>query len=210
MTQTQLYPDLALTIDGFREIFLSTAFASDSARDKVRSDLSGAIREAQKRKEVLALNFICTHNSRRSQIAQLWAVVAAARYGNDFVRAYSGGTEVTALHPNVIESLIKLGFRVEGDPGQPGRHLVYFSADYPPAKCWSKLYNDPANPAEDFMAIMVCDDADANCPLIPTARRRLSLRYTDPKFSDGTEQEADTYQRTVREIGSEIFSLFDL
>ncbi|MFT6513912.1 MAG: arsenate reductase [Neolewinella sp.] len=75
-------------------------------------------------------------------------------------------------------------------------------------KCWSKRYDDANNPEEDFLAIMVCDDADANCPVIPTARKRIALRYIDPKFSDGTSKEMVTYKRTTREIGSEVFSLF--
>jgi hypothetical protein len=44
------------------------------------------------------LTFICTHNSRRSHMSQIWAQTAACYYGLDRVRAYSGGTEVTACN----------------------------------------------------------------------------------------------------------------
>ena len=208
MSEKQIYPRLAKTVNGFRNTFEENDFYSLSARQIVRQEISADVSRAKREAKVLALNFICTHNSRRSQIAQIWTIVAAAWYDNEFVTAYSGGTEVTALHPNVITVLTALGFRIEGDGDGPGRYLVYFSDDCPPVRCWSKLYDDPANPVDDFLAIMVCDDADANCPVIPTAKRRISLQYVDPKFSDGTNEEADIYRRTAREIGSEVFSLF--
>jgi arsenate reductase len=208
MSEIQIYPELAKAVNGFRSTFKESDFYSRPMRRIVRQEISAGVSQAQQEEKVLALNFICTHNSRRSQIAQIWTTVAAAWHDNEFITAYSGGTEVTALHPNVITALSNLGFKVEDDGGNPGRYLVYFSDDYPPVKCWSKRYDDANNPEEDFLAIMVCDDADANCPVIPTARKRIALRYIDPKFSDGTNKEMVTYKRTTREIGSEVFSLF--
>ncbi len=204
MSKNQLYPKLVQTIQRFQPAKAS----SSSARIVDLQVLSILIQVAAREKEHLAVNFVCTHNSRRSQIAQVWATVAAAWHNNSFVRAYSGGTEVTALHPNVITALIGLGFRVELDKNTPHRHLIYFSDKYPPVACWSKRYDDPDNPSKDFVAVMVCDDAEANCPFLPTAKKRLSIKYTDPKFSDGTDEEASVYQATAREIGSEVFSLF--
>lgn len=179
-----------------------------AARIASRDALARYVRTAEREKAPVALNFICTHNSRRSQLAQIWTTVAAAWSGNDYVRAFSGGTEVTALHPNVIRALIDLGFRVEPDEDDPAKTMVYFSDTYPPVVCWSKLYDDPANTAADFVAVMVCGHADAHCPVIPGAGRRIALRYEDPKVSDGTGKESAVYQRTAREIGAEVFSLF--
>ena len=42
------------------------------------------------------LIFICTHNSRRSHMAQLWAQTAAAYHGVAAIETFSGGTEATA------------------------------------------------------------------------------------------------------------------
>src|SRR6478752_7363247 len=47
--------------------------------------------------ETARLTFICTHNSRRSHLAQIWAQVTAAHYGVGGVETFSGGTEATAF-----------------------------------------------------------------------------------------------------------------
>ena len=64
----------------------------------------------------VSLNFICTHNSRRSQFAQIWAHTAAAYY-NLKVSCYSGGIQVTAFDQRAVASIIRSGFKVhkEGD-----------------------------------------------------------------------------------------------
>src|SRR5690606_38168376 len=49
--------------------------------------------------EGVSLNFICTHNSRRSQLSQVWAQTAAFYFGIDRISALSGGMETTAFHP---------------------------------------------------------------------------------------------------------------
>jgi arsenate reductase len=155
--------------------------------------------------EAPRLTFICTHNSRRSQIAQVWATVAAAYYGIE-LEAYSGGTEVTAFNPRAVAALERTGFRVEptGDAANP-RYQITYAEGLPPLECWSKSYDDPANPDRDFAALMTCSEADAGCPFIPGAAFRLPLTYADPKEADGTDQEMERYDERVREIGGEVF-----
>jgi UDP-N-acetylmuramate dehydrogenase len=202
MAKSSIYPALVQTVQRFQQ----DTDASPPERAVHLQRLADLIEESSQAKETLPVNFVCTHNSRRSQIAQVWTAVAAAWYGNSFVQAYSGGTEVTALHPNVVTALISLGFRVE-DKDQ-NRHLIYFSDAHPPVEGWSKRYDDPANPSTDFVAVMVCNDADTNCPFLPSAKERLAIKYTDPKFSDGSPEEAATYLQTAETIGAEVFSLF--
>jgi arsenate reductase len=151
------------------------------------------------------LTFICTHNSRRSQIAQVWATVAAAYYGVD-LEAYSGGTEVTAFNPRAVAALRRAGFRIEqtGSKDNPRYHIT-FAEDQSPLECWSKPFDDPANPDRDFAALMTCSEADENCPFVPGAAFRLQLTYADPKEADGTPGEAERYDERVREIGGEVF-----
>ncbi|WP_090166059.1 low molecular weight phosphatase family protein [Neolewinella agarilytica] len=177
-------------------------------REQSVKTLRSAILHPAEKDKPLKLNFICTHNSRRSQIAQIWATVAAACYGKDELTAYSGGTEATALHPNVVHALQEIGFRVEQDGDHNPKYSIYFSEQYPPLICWSKVYDDPANLTDSFIAVMVCAEADVGCPFIPSARKRIPLRYKDPKYTDGTPDESATYVRTALEIGAEIFSFF--
>jgi len=154
------------------------------------------------------LLFVCTHNSRRSHLAQLWAQAAALHAGLAQVQTWSGGTEATALYPRVAATLRAQGFTLEdtGERRSP-RNAVYaasFGPGTPTHRVFSKVYGDPPNPQRDFAAIMVCDSADAACPLVAGAALRVSLPFVDPKASDGTDEEAATYAARSMQIGAEM------
>jgi arsenate reductase len=150
-----------------------------------------------------ALNFICTHNSRRSHLAQIWAATAAAHYQQSDLETYSGGTETTAFNPRAVEALRRAGFRVEDPGGDNPRYRVSYGPEAPTMVCFSKTFDDPANPTSDFAAVMTCTDADQNCPVIPGAKR-ISLPYEDPKAADGTPEEAARYDERCRQIATEM------
>jgi len=157
------------------------------------------------------LVFICTHNSRRSHLSQIWAQLAAHHYGIPGVKTYSGGTEATAFNPRAVKAMRKAGFQVNqtGSETSP----VYFlkwSEEAAPIKAYSKVYNAEGNPTRDFAAVMTCTEADRNCPFIPGAEMRLPLPYHDPKDFDGTPQEEAKYDEWVRQIAQEIFYAFSL
>lgn len=151
------------------------------------------------------LNFICTHNSRRSHLAQIWAQTAADYYGIEGVKTYSGGTEATAFNPNAVAAIKRAGFEVENPGGDNPEYKIRFSDDAEPMICFSKTFDDSVNPSKDFTAIMTCSDADANCPLVPGAKFRKPITYRDPKEADGTDRESDVYDERCRQIGSEMF-----
>ena len=81
-------------------------------RKVILQPLIDFIQSKQANKEAINLNFICTHNSRRSHLAQIWAQVAAYYYGVEKLTTYSGGTEETALFPKVAEILSIQGFSI--------------------------------------------------------------------------------------------------
>ena len=163
------------------------------------------------------LNFICTHNSRRSHLAMIWAAVAADVFAlppntgpSGQVHTYSGGTEATAFNPRAVAALERAGFQV-GNPGGDNPHyLIAYSVTRPPLECWSKTWDDPINPARNFAAIMTCSDADENCPFIPGVNLRLALTYEDPKVADDTPAEVQKYDERLRQIGREILYAFSL
>ena len=68
------------------------------------------IKSERKESHKVRLNFICTHNSRRSQLAQVWAHYAISYYKLKKIRSCSGGTEVTAFHKNTVQTLQYVGF----------------------------------------------------------------------------------------------------
>jgi protein-tyrosine-phosphatase len=155
------------------------------------------------------LVFICTHNSRRSHMAQLWACVAAAITERDHVQSYSGGTEATAFAPPAVEAMRRAGFEIASeDHASNPRYRVRIGPDAEPLEVFSKRFDQPPNPREDFAAVMVCSDADANCPVVPGAIERIALPFDDPKEADGTDHEAVTYDARVREIGAAILYAF--
>jgi arsenate reductase len=155
-----------------------------------------------------ALTFICTHNSRRSQMGQVWAAAAAEHFGLDGVNTYSGGTEATAFNPRAVAALETAGFVIERSGDDNPHYRLTYDADGPAMECFSKTYDDPFNPAEGFAAIMTCSEADEACPVVAGASLRVPIQYDDPKVSDGTPKEAVEYQERCLQIATEMLYLF--
>lgn len=153
------------------------------------------------------LNFICTHNSRRSQFSQIWAQTAAGCYGIK-AECYSGGVEVTAFNEKAAASIERAGFKVEKTGNENPEYSVYFSVEANKIRAFSKLFDNTENPSEEFAAVMTCSDADANCPFIPGAEKRISLPYNDPKEFDDTKNEAEEYDKRSQQIATELFYVF--
>lgn len=152
------------------------------------------------------LTFICTHNSRRSHLSQIWAQVGAHYYAVGTVRTFSGGTESTACNIRTVRALRRAGLSVVATTqgGNP-RYLVQYSESEPPIEAYSKVYNVDGNPRKGFAAVMCCADADERCPDVDGAEFRLALDYVDPKVSDGTPAEAATYDERSVQIATEMF-----
>ncbi len=179
-------------------------------RKKMLGPLADYIQARVARKEAVQLTFICTHNSRRSHLSQLWAQAAAYYFGIADVKSYSGGTEATAFNPRAVKAVEKAGFRVEEtEKSLNPIYLVTYAPDQPPVKAFSKVYDEGGNPTSDFGAVMTCTQADENCPFIPGATR-ISLPYDDPKAFDDTPQEGATYDERCRQIARELFYAFSL
>lgn len=155
----------------------------------------------------LALNYVCTHNSRRSQIAQIWSWAAAHYFGLENLRHFSGGTEVTAFNENAVKAMERAGFQTANDAENNPKYRIVCDPQLEPLLCFSKYFDDPYNPQKDFIALMTCSDAETNCPFIPGTKQRFSLNYEDPKVSDGTSEEEYIYDQCVQQIAREILFL---
>lgn len=179
-------------------------------RKALLAGIADYIRTKKDQQQPVRLVYICTHNSRRSHFGQVWAAVAAAYYGIPATSTYSGGTEATAFHPNAIRALETAGFKITSDdrPANPV-YTVRFGDDQA-CSCFSKVYDDPANPQNGFAAIMTCSDAEENCPFIPGAERRIGTTYDDPKAFDGTPQETEKYRERSDQIALETLYAFSL
>jgi arsenate reductase len=152
------------------------------------------------------LTFICTHNSRRSHMSQIWAQTAAYYYGLDRVYAFSGGTEATACNCRTVSAMRRVGFSiVNTTDGDNPVYLIQYSDARPPVRAYSKLYNADENPKQDFIALMTCSQADRKCPTVEGAVARYAIHYVDPKLCDDTPDEASAYNARCREIAREMF-----
>ena len=152
------------------------------------------------------LTFICTHNSRRSHMSQIWAQTAACYYGLDRIEAYSGGTQATACNCRTVAAMRRVGFAIEdATTGDNPVYLVRYATDRPPIRAYSKLYNADGNPKWDFIALMTCSVADNSCPVVEGAVSRYAIHYADPRLCDDTPTETVAYNERCREIAREMF-----
>lgn len=196
----------------FKKIILTIEEAQtlsiNPSRKKELKLISSYIQGNLKKDSTPRLNFICTHNSRRSQLAQVWAKTAAAYYRIP-VDTYSGGIEVTACNIRIIDTLIEHGFSIHKfSEDENPKYELEFTASESPLLLFSKIYNQSPNPDKNFAAIMVCDHADENCPFIPGADQRIPLRFEDPKNFDETPIESTKYKERSLQIASEMLYIF--
>jgi arsenate reductase len=171
--------------------------------------LAELIGSGLERDRPVRLVFICTHNSRRSQMAQLWALAAARHFSVSGVEAYSGGTEVAAFHPRAVAALRRAGMVIE--PYTDGKNPTYevsFAPGMTPIHAFSKIYDEQPNPTEGVIAVMTCSAADRACPSVLGAVERIALPFADPKDADGTGHEARVYDERCAEIARELLSVF--
>lgn len=154
------------------------------------------------------LNFICTHNSRRSQFAQTMCQVVQAWLNVHYADSFSGGTEVTACNPRTVDALKRIGLSVSVSGKNNPIYTITDDHLDVSLDLWSKLYNDEDNPNKQFAAIMTCDHADENCPFIPGAEIRIPLTYVDPKYADDSDEEATAYDHSCKTIATDMIRLF--
>jgi len=218
---TALIPQLEEYLD---KLSAEVSGIPPSRREKLEEIATYISRKAREASEV-KLIFICTHNSRRSHMAYLWAEACAFRTGvAGKVKCYSGGTEATAFYPKAVNAMEDAGWKVEkktSDPeieavsmANPG-YLMTCSDNAESEKdglgtalCFSKHFAEAPNPKKDFVAVMVCSDADDACPFIPGAAARFALPYDDPKAFDARPEAAEKYAERCGEIAAEMDFLF--
>ena len=201
MSKIELYPELNQKLEELEQITIP------AERQKVLQPLIAFIQKAKNADKIAQLNFICTHNSRRSQLGQVWAQAISQYYGIK-TECFSGGTEATAFFRNAIDALRRAGFKIESEAGENPHYKVRFSEKIDPIICYSKTYDAQENPSQNFAAVMTCSHADENCPFIPGAEARIALDYQDPKEFDHTPQATEKYDERSNQIASEMIFVF--
>ena len=178
-------------IDNLDEVILRDY--QKSRVKKISQELSGVINSCNK------IVFMCTHNSRRSQLSEVWANILSNRL-NLKLSFFSAGTEKTKVYKEVIETLCRVGVDInkEGKLNLTSNTINIYS------KTLDEIKEDK------FIGIMNCSDAEKHCPLDPRSKKNIKLFYDDPKKYDRTTKESDEYDRTCRLIASELNAIFKL
>lgn len=202
-TKPTLFTDIELLISN-----LDTQTISDE-RKKVLRPLTEFIQSKVTTHQEIRINFICTHNSRRSHLSQVWAQTMANYFSIKNVFCYSGGTEATALFPMAAETLQNSGFQIKTlSEGNNPVYSIKYAENQHPIIGFSKKLDDDFNPKSEFAAIMTCSQADGGCPFIAGAEKRIPITFDDPKAFDNTPQQAEKYHERSLQIATELFYVF--
>ena len=128
--------------------------------------------------------FLCTHNSARSQMAE---GLLRSVYGDRY-EAYSAGVEATTVNPLAVMVMKEIGVDISGQ--------------------YSKTPQEYQDIIFD-LAVTVCDNAKAACPIIITnlerptkltkAREVIHKSFDDPATTVGSEEEQLKVFRRVRD-----------
>ena len=203
MSKNQLVPKLKETITLLKPESIS------AERKTVLLPLVHYIKKKVAHKQEVRLNFICTHNSRRSHLSQIWAQTMAHYFGFGNVVCYSGGTEATAMFPKIADTLKNQGFEVlKLSENENPVYAIKYSGTQHPVICFSKTYDDVFNADSGFGAIMTCDSANEACPMVMGAEERFPITYKDPKAFDGTPQQDEKYLERSIQIATELLWVF--
>jgi arsenate reductase (thioredoxin) len=204
-TKTILFPEIENVI-----ATLNFESISDERKIVLQPLVDYILGKASNDQEI-RLNLICTHNSRRSHLSQVWAQTAAAHYGIKNVFCYSGGTEATAMFPMAAKTLANQGFQIKTiAEGSNPVYAIKYAENEHPIIGFSKTFDDDFNPQSEFVAILTCSSADQGCPFIAGAELRIPITFEDPKAFDNTPQQAEKYEERSVQIATEMFYVFSL
>jgi len=202
-TQPMLFEDIEKTIKQLRPDTIS------ESRKEVLQPLADYIQSKVNNNLEIRINFICTHNSRRSHLSQIWAQTIASYFAIKNVFCFSGGTEATAVYPMVIKTLNQSGFKINALSNDKNPiYSIKYSNNEHPIIGFSKTLDDDFNPQSQFAAIMTCSQADGGCPFIAGAEQRIPITFEDPKAFDNTPQQEEKYNERSLQIATEMLFVF--
>lgn len=120
--------------------------------------------------------FVCTANAARSQMAE---GLLRSKYGDRF-EVFSAGTRQAKVSVRAIAVMREIGIDIS-------HHRSKALAEY------SGVSFD--------LAVTLCDNAHAICPVISGAKKTIHHGFTDPHLTPGTDENIlDGYRRVRDEI----------
>lgn len=118
--------------------------------------------------------FVCTANAARSQMAE---GLLRARYGDRY-EAYSAGTRQSKVSFRAITVMQEIGIDISGHRSKTLEEVAAIPFD---------------------LAVTLCDNAHAVCPVVPQAKRTIHHGFADPHVTTGGEGEILGVYRRIRD-----------
>ena len=203
ITKPTMFSEIEQVIKGLNPQTISVE------RKAILQSLTDFVQSKVSNHREIRINFICTHNSRRSHLSQVWAQTLAHYFNVKNVFCYSAGTESTALFPMVAETLRNSGFQIKTiSKSENPVYSIKYTYNQHPIIGFSKRLDDDFNPKSEFAAIMTCDSANEACPFVSGAEKRIPITFEDPKAFDNTPQQAEKYNERSLQIATELFYVF--
>lgn len=117
--------------------------------------------------------FICTANAARSQMAE---GLLRAKYGDRY-EVFSAGTRKAKVSVRAIAVMQEIGIDIS----------------HHQSKTLAEVADIPVD-----LAVTLCDNAHAVCPVVPNAGKTLHKGFADPHMRPGPEEEILNGYRMVR------------
>ncbi len=155
------------------------------------------------------LVFMSTNQSSVSQMVQVWSKAAAYYHGFTNFQSFSSGLKPDKITVNTIVTLEKAGFiAYKNNIDGIDVYRIKYSYNLAPIIVFPKKIEHVNNPYNNFMAVIVDDNADINITNIDGTYNRLLLEYTDPVGYESSDQEIQMYDGSCRKIAVEMFYVF--
>lgn len=167
------------------------------------------LEEQEENKEPWQVIFISTNQSSVSQMAQVWSKVAAYHFGFQKFQSFSGGLKPIEITMSSIITMEKAGFIIyKSNIGGIDVYRIKYSYNLEPIVAFPKKIRHVKNPYENFMAVLVEENADINITNIKGTYDRLLLNYNDPVGYEGSDLEDQVYEESCRTVAREMFYIF--
>jgi len=124
--------------------------------------------------EKMRVLFICTANAARSQMAE---GLLREKYGDRF-EVFSAGTRQSKVSSRAITVMQEIGIDISHHRSKTLTEFAGISFD---------------------LAVTLCDNAHAVCPVVPCAKKTIHHGFADPHLTPGTEEEILDGYRRVRD-----------
>lgn len=163
--------------------------------------------EQKKANQPIKLTFLSKDNTYRSQLSQIWLIVAAQYYQIGGINAFSAGYTPKQFSPKIVGALKRTGLLVEKLKGnQNDTYKISISKRSTPTLAFSKTYSNRLNPTKNYLAVFVNEVGSANHSFLANgAVKTIQLPYLTPVDFKKKETDRLAHDEQCRLFAKEMF-----